>query len=196
MGVTYSATPSKLFPLFSVTIDGYRNYVKDKIVAMPTKNIFVWSMLNLGKVQIDGLDLTVETTLTPFGKVGFVLGGTYTYQYAVDVTTPGGGTYGHQIAYTPRVSGSGKAAIETPWVDVSYSLLWSGKRYGGFQNFAENRLPGYADHSISASRVFRFSDKQLSLNFEVLNLLDKNYAVVKWFPMPGRSIRATVGYKF
>ena len=196
MGVTYSATPSKLFPLFSVTIDGYRNYVKDKIVAMPTKNIFVWSMLNLGKVQIDGLDLTVETTLTPFGKIGFVLGGTYTYQRAVDVTTPDGGTYGHQIAYTPRVSGSGKAAIETPWVDVSYSLLWSGKRYGGFQNFAENRLPGYADHSISASRVFKFADKQLSLNFEVLNLLNENYAIVKWFPMPGRSIRATVGYKF
>ena len=65
-----------------------------------------------------------------------------------------------------------------------------------FQNFAENRLPGYADHSISASRVFKFADKQLSLNFEVLNLLDENYAIVKWFPMPGRSIRATVGYKF
>ncbi len=196
VGVTYTASPAKWFPLFSVTVDGYRNYVKDKIVAMPTKNIFVWSMLNLGKVQIDGLDLTVETTLTPFEKIGFVLGGTYTYQRALDVTTPGGGTYGHQIAYTPRVSGSGRAAIETPWIDVAYSLLWSGKRYGGFQNFAENRLPGYTDHSISASRVLKFADKQLSLNFEVLNLLDENYAIVKWFPMPGRSVRATVGYKF
>lgn len=196
IGTTYSVSFGKFVPLFSITIDAYRNNVKDKIVAMPTKNIFVWSMVNVGKVQIDGIDFTAETSVYPWKKIGFFLGGTYTYQRALDVSIPGSSTYEHQIPYTPRISGSGKAGIETPWVNVSYSLLWSGHRYSGFQNYAENRLQGYADHSISAGRKFVLKNKTLSLNFEILNVMNENYAVVKWFPMPGRSVRGTVGLRF
>jgi outer membrane cobalamin receptor len=196
VGATYSVSPAKWLPLFSVTMDAYRNDVKDKIVAIPTKNLFKWSMVNLGKVEISGIDVTAETAVQPWKKVGFVFGGTYTYQRALDMTTPGGSTYEHQIPYTPRVSGSGKFAVETPWVDVAYSMLWSGRRYALFQNFAENRLSGYADHSISASRIFKLKDKLLSVNVEVLNLLNENYAIIKWFPMPGRSVRATISMKF
>ena len=196
IGLTYSAAFGKWMPLLSVTVDGYRNYVKDKIVALPTKNIFIWSMLNVGRVQVDGLDLTAETSIFPWKNTGFVLGGTYTYLRAIDVTTPEGNTYGHQVPYTPRVSGSGKIGIETPWVNLSYAVLWSGHRYGGYQNFSENRLPGYADHSIAASRDFTLKDKTIAVNVEALNLLDQNYAIVKWFPMPGRSLRATIAVKF
>jgi outer membrane cobalamin receptor len=196
LGTTYFVSPAKWMPLFSITVDAYRNNVKDKIVSIPTKNLFKWTTVNLGKVEISGIDLTAETSFQPWKKVGFVLGGTYTYQRALDMTTPNGSTFGHQIPYTPRVSGSGKLAVETPWVDLAYSLLWSGKRYVLFQNYAENRLPGYADHCISASRSFQLKDKQLNVNVEVLNLLNENYAVVKWFPMPGRSVRGTVSYRF
>jgi len=196
LGATYAVTPAKWMPLFSVTMDAYRNNVKDKIVAIPTKNLFKWTTVNLGKVEITGIDVTAETSVQPWEKVGFVLGGTYTYQRALDVTTPGGSTYEHQIPYTPCVSGSGKFVVETPWLDLSYSLLWSGKRYVLFQNYTENRLPGYADHSISASRSFKLKDKTLLINLEMLNILNENYAIVKWFPMPGRSFRGTVSYKF
>lgn len=196
LGVTYALSPAKWLPLLSVTTDVYRNHVKDKIVAMPTKNLFKWSMLNLGKVEITGLDFTVETSILATKKLSFVLGGTYTYQRALDATSSNESTYGHQIPYTPRISGSGRFAVETPWVDVAYSLLWSGKRYALFQNYAENRLPGYSDHSISASRSFKLKDKTLSVSAEALNLLNENYAIVKWFPMPGRSIRGTVSLKF
>jgi hypothetical protein len=195
-GLTYALSLADWMPLFSVTVDAYRNYVKDKIVALPTKNIFIWSLVNLGKVQVDGLDLTVETNLSVNDKIAVLLGGTYTYQRALDVTMPGSNTYGHQIPYTPRVSGSGRLGVETPWVNVSYSLLWSGARYAGYQNYTENRLPGYADHGISASRDVKLKRCVLSLQVEALNLLDENYAVVKWFPMPGRSYRTTVSLSF
>ena len=65
------------------------------------------------------------------------LSGNYTYQRALDMTEPGGKTYKQQIAYTPRVSGSGQAGIETPWVNLSYSFLFSGKRYMLGQNLRE-----------------------------------------------------------
>ncbi len=196
LGLTYSFSFGKVLPLFSITLDGYHNNITDKIIALPTKNTFVWTMLNLGKVNVDGLDLTAETTFYPWKKIGVVLGTTYTYLRAINVTNPTDGSYNHQLPYTPRVSGSGKAAIETPWLDIAYSLLWSGHRYSGFQNYAENRLPGYSDHSISFSRSFRLNEKLLSCSFELLNLFDKNYAIVAYFPMPGRSFRATISLKF
>jgi outer membrane receptor protein involved in Fe transport len=196
IGITYALSPTKWLPLFSITADIFQNFVKDKIVAMPTKNLFNWTMVNLGKVDINGVDITAETSVNVFEKVGLTVGGTYTYQRALDITNPDNGTYLHQIPYTPRVSGSGKFAIQTPWLDVNYSLLWSGKRYALFQNYPENRLPAYSEHNISLSRDIKISDKIISVNFEILNLLNKNYAIVKWFPMPGRSVRGSVSFRF
>jgi len=197
LGISYSGSLLDRLPLLSITFDVYHNTVKDKIIAMPTKNIFKWTMVNLGKVALTGIDFTAETSIKLWKESNLLIGGTYTYQQALDVTSPGESTtYGHQIPYTPRISGSGKAAIETPWVNMAYSFLWSGKRYSLFQNYAENSLPGYADHSMSASHDFKMKDKILSVNLEVLNLLNENYAIVKWFPMPGRSVRGTVSLRF
>lgn len=192
LGITYGKEINNFIPYVSATVDGYYNKVNDKIIAIPTKNIFIWSMVNLGKVDIKGLDATATVTFQPFKDIRVNISGNYTYQKALDVTDKKGKTYKHQIAYTPRVSGSGQAGIETPWVNLSYSLLYSGKRYVLGQNLSENRLNGYTDHSISVSKNVDFNTFKTSFNVEVLNLADKNYEIVRYFPMPGRSIRATV----
>jgi len=165
-------------------------------VAYPNKDTFSWTILNYGKVVIDGLDLTAETTLQPDKEIGILLGSNYTYQRAINVTDPTDGVYNNQLPYTPRISGSGKAGVITPWINISYSLLWSGHRYAVNQNYIENRLPAYYDHSISISRDVQLKNRLIHLNLEVLNLMDTNYAIVKWFPMPGRSYRATISLKF
>jgi len=195
LGLTYSVSVEKWLPLMSFTADLYHNDVIDKIVAYPNQGIF-WTIINKGKVAIDGIDLTAEATFQPWGKIGIVLGTNYTYQRALDVTDPTDRLYNNQIPYTPRVSGSGKAAIETPWVNISYSLLWSGHRYAVNQNYIENSLPAYADHSISVNHTFKTKKHSIYGSFEVLNLLNTNYEVVRWYPMPGRSVRATVSVKF
>lgn len=196
IGVTYNRAISEFLPYLSVTIDAYYNKVSDKIIATPTKDIFVWSMTNLGKVEIKGVDVTGNIVLQPMEKLRINLSGNYTYQRALDVTDPVNEpqkrTYKHQIAYTPRVSGSGQAGIETPWINFSYALLFSGKRYTQGENISTNRLDGYSDHSLSASRDFKIRNINTSLSLEVLNLLDKNYEIIKNFPMPGRSVRATL----
>lgn len=201
VGLTYTKRICDVIPYLTLTADAYMNQVTDKIVAIPTKNLFVWSMVNLGKVDIKGMDVTGSLGIRPCEGYALNLSGNYTYQRALDVTDPDpstaeGKTYKHQIAYTPRVSGSGQAVLETPWVDLSYAVLFSGKRYMLGQNIAENRLPGYADHSVSARREFRWRDVSASVAVEVLNLADKNYEIVKNFPMPGRSFRVTVGIDY
>lgn len=201
VGVTYSKNVCSFLPYLSATIDGYYNKITDKIIAYPTKNLTVWSMRNLGSVEIKGVDATASITLQPWENIRINLSGNYTYQRALDVTNPDldseeGRTYKHQIAYTPRVSGSGQAGIETPWVNLSYSFLFSGKRYQQGENIAENRLDSYSDHSISASRSFKIMQTNTSVSVEVLNIADKNYEIIRNFPMPGRSVRATISIRY
>jgi len=192
MGITYSRSFTGWVSYLSATVDGYYNRVSDKIIAIPTKNLFIWSMVNLGEVEIKGMDATASLRFRPVHRIGLYLSGNYSYQRALDITDPTGKTYKHQIAYTPRISGSGQAGIETPWVHLSYSLLHSGKRYMLGQNLTENRLGSYTDHSISASREFTARESKLVLSVEMLNLTNNNYEIIKNFPMPGRSVRATL----
>ena len=194
-GITYSYSKENTTPIFTLTADFYHNDVTNKIVTYPNQGYF-WTTINYGKVQIDGLDLTAETTIPTSKKTNIFLGTNYTYQRALNVTDPTQASYKNQIPYTPRVSGSGKAALETPWINVAYTLLWSGKRYAVNENYAENRLSPFIDHSLSANRTFIFKKFSLHANFEMLNLLNENYEIVKWYPMPGRSFRATIAVKF
>jgi outer membrane cobalamin receptor len=102
--------------------------------------------------------------------------------------------YGHQLAYTPRHSGSGQISLDTPYGQLSYNLTVCGERYILGQNIEENRLDGYSDHSLAYLKNFQWKHYQSRFKFEILNLLDENYAVIKYFPMPGRSIRASLSF--
>ena len=197
IGITYQRSITKYVPLLSVACDVYHNDVRNKIVAYPTKNIYTWTMLNYGRVSITGLDFTGNLEIMPCDDLTINLGATYTYNRALNVTNPADRDYRHQIPYTPRISGSGKAGIKTPWFSLNYSLVWSGHRYAVNQNYKENRVEGYFDHSLSASHEFDIKNEhKIGVNIECLNLTNVNYCVVRYFPMPGRSWRGTLYWKF
>ena len=197
IGLTFQRSITEYIPMLALSCDIYHNDVRNKIVAYPTKNIYTWTMLNYGRVSITGLDFTGDIEIAPCKEVQITLGATYTYNRALNVTDPADRDYRHQIPYTPRISGSGKAGIKTPWFTLNYSLIWSGHRYAVNQNYAENRVEGYFDHSLSASHEFSLRhDHKLGINLECLNLTNINYCVVRYFPMPGRSWRGTIYWKF
>ena len=197
VGLTFQHSITEYLPLLALSCDVYHNDVRNKIVAYPTKNIYTWTMLNYGRVSITGLDFTGDLEVAPHPDLTITLGATYTYNRALNVTNPTDRDYRHQIPYTPRISGSGKAGIKTPWFSINYSLVWSGHRYAVNQNYKENRVEGYFDHSLSASHEFEIKNKhKIGVNIECLNLTNVNYCVVRYFPMPGRSWRGTIYWKF
>ena len=197
IGLTFQHSVAEYIPLLALSCDVYHNDVRNKIVAYPTKNIYTWTMLNYGRVSITGLDFTGDIEIAPCSDLTITLGATYTYNRALNVTNHTDRDYRHQIPYTPRISGSGKAGIKTPWFSINYSLVWSGHRYAVNQNYKENRVEGYFDHSLSASHEFKIKNKhKIGVNIECLNLTNVNYCVVRYFPMPGRSWRGTLYWKF
>lgn len=196
IGTTFATAPASAISLIKLSADAYRNNVKNKIVAYPAGNLHQWTMINLGKVMINGVDVTGESAMEFSENTHLLLAATYTFQHATDVTNSNAVNYNHQIAYTPRHSGSARAVMEMPWFNAAYAVIWSGMRYSGNYNSEEFKLNGYADHSLSFSKKFETRFGDWDFIFETLNLLNKNYQVVRNYPMPGRSYRATISLNF
>lgn len=195
LGVTFSGT----YPWGTVdlTADGYYNFIKDKIVAVPT--MFIWRMRNVGEVAMYGTDLTASASWKVSSWLKAYASGNYSLQYALDVTDPESKSYRHQIPYTPRHCGSGSLTMETSWITVVYKMTASGRRYSMPQNIPANEIAPYADHSVCLSRDFRFGrshDYNIHLAVEALNLADHNYEIIHYYPMPGRSYRLTLKFKY
>ena len=182
--------------IYSLTIDAYRNNVSDKIIAVPRQNMFIWSTMNLGRVDITGLD--VKGTMDwLWQRTSLATTLTYSLQYAVDHTDPDNPkTYGHQIPYTPRHSGGITLYLKTPWLNIGYACMLVGERFSQQQNSDDTRLPAYADHSITVDRRFELTIGDLRLQAQVLNLLDVQYEVVRSYPMMGRNFRVKISYEF
>ena len=176
---------------FAISLDGYFNKVRDKIIAIPLNNLFVWSMRNFGKVDILGLDATFKGGFDVNNKLDFYGEITYSFQDARDMSNSSAANYKHQIPYTPKHSGSVVLGTNT-FLTLQYSLLFSGERYRLAVNSQNNRLEPYFDHGILLSKNFSIQKADLRLAFEVLNFTNKNYEIVAYYPMPGRQYRFTV----
>lgn len=191
IGVTYSGTYD--WGTLDVSSDGYCNLVKDKIVAVPT--MFIWKMRNVGEVSMYGSDLNSSVLWKVCSWLSTHVNCNYSLQYALDVTDCSSKSYRHQIPYTPRHCGSGSLSLESPWVTVSYRVSASGHRYSLGQNIPANRIDGYADHCVSINRTFSLGrGYDMHISAEGLNLSGRNYEIIHYYPMPGRSFRLTVKF--
>lgn len=189
LGITWSSNIHNILDYISITIDGYYNNVKDKIIAFPTT--YAWKMANYGKVHITGADFTLATAASLSDKVQMVLSGAYTYQKAIDLTDKNTKNYKDQLPYTPRNSGNVSLVVNNPYANLGYSIVGVGKRYYMSQNIDDNMIDGYTEHNISISKEFKLPKYKIRLQGEIINLLNKQYDVIKYYPMPGRSWRIT-----
>ena len=191
LGATYSHTFNRTLQL-SLTADGYFGNVTDKIIAVP--KMFYWQMMNAGKVRQLGLDVSANIEKRWGNDWSVSATGSYSLMKATDISDPTAVYYRNQIAYTPRHSGSASILLHTPWLDFSYNVLFMGERYTLSYNIPDNRMKPFADHSITLSREFNINKQQLRVQFDVRNLGNKNYEVVRFYPMPGTNWRLSVSW--
>lgn len=187
-GFTWVKHISETVPQISIQADAYYNEITDKIVAVPTTNLYRWMMLNLGKVAVRSIDAVVASTLKPGAQL--LLNGTlkYTWQHAQDMT-PGAANYQQQIPYVPVNSGSVVMNILWKQLGFNYSFIYSGERYSQKMNIPENYLQPWYTHDISLSGNFMRKRTGIRISLEVNNLLNQHYDVIVNFPMPGRYYR-------
>ena len=187
---------SGLFAL-SLDIDVYYNNVIDKIVAIP-QNQFLWTMLNYGKVDIKGCDVkfSLIADINPHTHADIKLN--YSYQKAVDKDETSY-TYGQILPYMPENVFSVVAGFDYYSWHLGYNCITVGKRYSLQENNEQNLLKAYADHGVNisfTSNVKKYYIENIVVTLSCNNIFDKQYEVIRSYPMMGRNFNIKLSINF
>ena len=199
---------------FRLNADYYYNRVSDKIIAYPKGQQFRWTMLNLGLVKINGLDVNAQLHFVLPMDFYLTAKAQYTYQTAIDVTDPNDSYYGDQIPYIPWHSGSavGMFGWQNDWQQygLNYSFIYVGERYNQQENIIYNYTQPWYTHDLSIfgewdifKAMRRLGDEAkgkrlftLRASLDINNLLSQDYDVILNYPMPKRNFKCTVSITY
>ena len=192
IGLTYNKNfGNRWIENMEFQIDGYLNQVENKIIAMPTSNQFRWTMINLGYVEIHGVDVALRGNFR-IREVGLNARISYTYQDAKDLTDPTSDYYGGQVPYIPWHSGSAILGFDYNNWSLNYSFIYTGERYETVANIKENYVQPWYTHDIALTKEVDFEKVSLRFTAEVNNILNQQYEVVQSYPMPGTNFKLKI----
>lgn len=178
-----------------VRLGVFANRVKDKILAIPTKNLFVWSMQNVGIVDIVGGEVSTAISwhLSPIWELHTDVN--YTFQRAVDHSDTESPTYGHQVAYTPIHTGNVDLSLLRKNTGIRVSGYALSYRYALNENILANEVPGFIVADATVFHRFLFSGAhKMMFSFSVKNMFNQSYAYIRSFVMPGRNFILSIHY--
>ena len=165
---------------WDVRTSAYYNKVNNKIVAIPTASQFRWTMLNIGVVDIIGIDLKASGGYQD-GDFSATAALRYTFQQALDHTDPDSQIYGNQIPYIPRHSGSIDLSLAWREWSLSWNTLLTGPRWSRTANTPDYYLEPWSSTDVALS----YTKKLLTLSLNVNNLFNYRYQIIQGYPMPG-----------
>ena len=191
-GLIFSKFTNSKFNSFAFSSDFYFNQINDKIIALPNKDLFIWTMYNIGKVNIYGVDFTSKFNYQINQKSEIQTNINYTYQLALDKTDPTSSVYNNQIPYTPQHTIALNTGYQNKNWGVFYNNIFSSGRYYLGQNLPPYFVKGFFVSDISGNYRTKIYNKTVSFSAEVNNLFNQNYSIIRSFPMPSTSIRLTI----
>ena len=120
----------------------------------------------------------------------------YSYQRALDHSTPGGQTYGNQIPYIPRHSGG--LSLEAR--RGAWSFGWDSSLVGGTWSRTANTPDYYiAPWTLSdvlLRRTFALKPSELIISLSLGNIFNTRYEIVQGYPMPGFNALISLEYNW
>lgn len=178
-----------------LALDAYYNRIEDKIVAIPMKSQFRWSMVNFGLVKSLGLSATAGYDRT-WGKFSASASANYTCQRDRDYSSPHDPEYRNTIPYSPLHSASLIVDLAYDGWSLCTSWLYTGDRFALISNNRDDLLGAWQTVDLKLNKRFRIRRHYVQATVECNNLCDSRHEVVKRYPMPGRNWKATLQWQF
>jgi vitamin B12 transporter len=181
----------------SFHLDGYFNLVENKIVAIPTKNLFVWSIQNVGEVQAKGIDLLVNSNWKIRKHYNINLSGNYSFQSVEDISAKSSVTYRNQIAYIPKHTGNLSFTFDKKKkLGFSIQSYTVSSRFALNENNNSNKVSSFSTLDGSIYYTFQLQKAQkIRVSFFIKNMLNSSYAYINYYVMPGINYLFALNYE-
>ncbi len=165
------------------------------ILWQPDSVFSYWTPSNLKNVISKGLEAMVNANGT-FAKFDW----TYSLQYAftsarnMKPVSEGDHAVNKQLIYVPEHSLNQNIGVGFGGFRLNYTLNFTGERFTTSDN--SRYLPSFILHDIFVGKTLKIGKSTFHLQLMVNNLMDTQYQVIAWQPMPGRNFSFSVKYGF
>lgn len=173
----------------SAQADAYINHIDNRIVCLPLKGTYTWSMLNYGKTFCRGVNASAMGQYSRSEWSASLLT-SVTIQHDVNRTNPDDeDTYEQPICYSPKFSMGITAFFRWKMLSLTISDLYVSKRMWSYAD-PDDILRPYNNVDLKLTGQWRW----LRASLEINDLFDVQYEHIPRYPMPGRSFKFTLTY--
>lgn len=174
----------------SIQCDIYQNRIENRIVCLPLKGTYTWSMMNYGYTFCRGLNATASARYR-LRDMTLSLLTSLTWQRDLDRTDEEADTYNKPICYSPTLSYGITGIVGWRDVTLTVSNLHVGERMWSYAD-PEDMLTPYDNIDVKLTAPLRIGKLSTQLSLEVNDLLDQQYEHIPRYPMPGRNYKLTL----
>lgn len=168
---------------YRIQADVYINKVKDRIVCVPMRGVYTWTMLNYGKTFCIGLNTNFS-----YNYKFLHLTNTITLQDDVNKTKNTAG-YNKQVCYSPIFSTGTTLSATIKSVDISLSHQYVSKRIWSYAS-SEDYLKPYSNLDLR----IRIGLGKLTTTLDITDVFDTQYEHIPRYPLPGRTFNVSLNY--
>jgi vitamin B12 transporter len=179
----------KPFEFINLSADGFIIDTRDQIQTIPVSPV-AWKASNYARVLSKGIEISVMATF--FDKL-LSLKLNHTLQETTDESP---GSKASIIPYVPGEIFNAGITLKTGDLLLGGDVEYTGFRYSLPGNNINSILKEYFLINTFASYRITFNELSLRIRIDALNLFNKNYQVVKNYPMPGRQFRLSAYFNY
>ena len=173
----------------AIQADVYQNKIENRIVCIPLKGTYTWSMMNYGETFCRGLNATASANFAP-RDWNFSLLTSLTWQRDLNRTDPKNeDTYNKPICYSPTISYGITGIVAWKTLSLTLSDLHVSSRMWAYAD-PRDILEPYNNIDLKLSYTWR----NYGFTLEVNDLLDVQYEHIPRYPMVGRNYKATLTF--
>jgi iron complex outermembrane receptor protein len=175
-------------------LTGFYGDIKQWIFWMPDEINSYWTPQNLKEVTTQGLETTLKWEMpVPHGILRLKPQFYWTRTTNQKPISIGDGSVGKQLIYVPEFTASVLAHVLHK--KSSAQLVWNytGKRFTSTDN--SSWMPAYQLLDLRLSRKVVHQKYQGTYGVMINNVLNTDYQVIAWYPMPGRAVQIFVKWK-
>ncbi|MGM0497656.1 MAG: TonB-dependent receptor, partial [Bacteroidota bacterium] len=191
-GLSYVIEDKGVLRKFSTDLTAYYLKIKNYILWVPENSVYYAK--NLNQIFSRGIEFSTNARFS-LEPVSIYWKGTYNLTRSTNIGSDNEDVNGKQLRYTPL--NRAKQYINVNYKKYSLAGSWNftGLRYTTKEHLGFS-LPAYSIFNAYMTRKVNYKNFSGSIQLKVKNLFDKQYQVVRGYPMPGRGYYIKINVKF
>jgi outer membrane cobalamin receptor len=168
----------------------YFNIYMDDLIQWQSVD-FIYTPVNVSKARTKGLE--INTSLQLIDNILDIVGN-YTY---LDAKNKSDGEYNNKfLVYRSRHNLNITLNFRWNYFSFAYDYRNVSRQFSDEENSSEFEIKPYNISDFTLRFQPKFDNWQPTLSFQVRNVFDENYQIIRSYPLPGREFRVNLGVAY